>query len=151
MRRRKSFYVLLTLIFLIQRNYSDKSQDFQNYCASEINQPWCIPRNYDYNIDPFHYHNLSEIPLPWNFTYDFWVNEIARVDDKRQLISFLMYFRTQWYDPRIEVNLNSSEWTNANGIMKNGIPIPPTSPLWIPDLEIYGLKSFSTKSVFKDM
>ena len=151
MRRRKNFYVLLTLIFLITRNYSDKSQDFQNYCASEINQPWCIPSNYDYNIDPFHYHNLSEMPLPWNFTYDFWVNEIARVDDKKQLITFLMYFRAQWYDPRIVINLNSTEWINRQGKLKKGIMIPPSSPLWIPDLEIYGLKSFGMKSVFKDM
>ena len=151
MRRPNNFYSLFIIIFWIQSTHSDNSKGFQNYCGLEIDQPWCIPKDYDHNIDPFYYHNLSEIPLPWNFTYDFWVNEIARVDDKRQLITFLMYFRTQWYDPRLIINLSSTEWKNRQGILKKGIMIPPSSPLWIPDLEIYGLKSFGTKRVFRDM
>ena len=62
-----------------------------------------------------------------------------------------MYFRTQWYDPRIVINLNSTKWKNSQVIKKKGIAISSSSPLWIPDLEIYGLNSFGTKKVFKDI
>ena len=151
MRLPEDFFVLFTIIFFIRSTNGDNGLEFQHFCGSKIDQPWCIPKDYDLNVDPFYYHNLSEFSLPWNFTYDFWVNEISRIDDKRQLISFLMYFRTQWYDPRIVINLNSTTWKNRQVIKKKGIVISSRSPLWIPDLEIYGLNSFGTKKVYKDI
>ena len=146
--------LILFIIYIIKKaccSYG-RSEFHNNFCGSKTDEPWCIPQSYDLNIDPFQYSNESELPLPWNFTFNLWVNEVAQVDDKRQIISFLMYFRTQWYDPRIVVNLNSSEWKDTkNGLMKTSLLIPPTSSLWFPDLEIYGLNHFGTKSVFTDM
>ena len=82
MRFAKDFFVLLAIIFLVRGTNADNGLGFQHFCGSEIDQPWCIPRDYDHNVDPFYYHNLSEFSLPWNFTYDFWVNKISRIDDK---------------------------------------------------------------------
>lgn len=47
--------------------------------------PWRLPEDYDSNKDPFGYQNLSTIKLPWTYTFENWVKEITRVDDKIQL------------------------------------------------------------------
>ena len=95
---------------------------------------WCLPINYDRNIDPFHFKDISEFSLPWNYTYEIMVQDLAGIDDKRQRISFLIYFRVEWHDPRIQINLDSTEWKTSNGDQKEFLFIPSKTPLWLPDL-----------------
>ena len=83
-------FSLFTILVTIKASFGNGSSEFHSFCGSKTDKPWCIPQSYDLNIDPFQYSNKSELPLPWNFTFDLWVNEVARVDDKRQIISFLM-------------------------------------------------------------
>ena len=119
--------------------------------VSSANIPWYIPEDYDSSKDPFDYQNLSEIALPWTFTYDNWVMEITEVDDKRQRISFIMYFSVEWYDPRIVIKLNSTIWKDSIGNMKYRLELPLGTDVWIPDLDIDGLRSFNVKRIHTKM
>ena len=131
------------------------------YCSSSIGtapqndasayMPWRLPEDYDSNKDPFGYQNLSTIKLPWTYTFENWVKEITRVDDKRQRISFMMYFKVEWQEPRVKINLNSTMWRDDHGNKREWLALPLNTDIWVPDLEINGLRNFNTKSVLKDM
>ena len=143
--------ILFTFLILKENSLVGASFEFTYFCDGNINYAWCIPKTYDPSIDPITFYEETSIPLPWNYTFDFWVTEITSVDDKQNIITFLMYFRTEWYDPRIEINLNSSTCRDGVGNIKTEINIPLSTPIWFPDLEVYGLKTFGRKHVFKDM
>ena len=146
------------ILFFISMGYAAYVENFHgsnnihltHNCKSHSHDPWCLPNDYDLNIDPFHFKDISPFPLPWNYSYEFLIHEVAGVSDKRQQISFLMYFRVQWYEPRIQINLSSTEWLNANGGVKEYLFIPFTTSVWLPDLEIYNLRNFGSKKIITE-
>ena len=137
-----------TLLFLVKCNLIGNTYGYSYFCETNISQPWCIPETYDPNIDPITFHDQTLYSLPWKYTFDYWVHEVTSVDDKRNLITFSMYFRTEWYDPRIQINLNSSIWRDGIGKIKNEINIPLSTPIWFPDLEVDFKRFFLTQFCF---
>ena len=150
MGNNRDVLVFATLVNLAQLDYSSCSEIQRYTCDVKGDEPWCIPKDYDFKVDPVTYKNTSNISLPWNYSYDFMVMEVAEVNDKQQRISFLMYFTMEWYEPRLTINENSQKWTDDMGNKKQSLTIPFGTKLWLPDLEIYGLRTFDTKEVYKD-
>ena len=130
--------------------YGNNSEMQRYNCDSNSDEPWCIPNDYDFKVDPVIYKHLSNISLPWNYSYDLWLMEIAEVNDKEQRISFSIYFTTEWYEPRLIIKESSKEWTDDMGNKRESLVIPFGTKLWLPDLEIFGLRTFETKEVYKD-
>ena len=68
-----------------------------------------------------------------------------------------MYFGLLWIEPRLEINGTAIEKDiEGHTVEYNvgrfiGIPLNNLEDLWVPDLEIYGLRSFDTTSVLKPM
>ena len=56
----------------------------------------------------------------------------------------------EWYEPRLNINENSPKWTDGIGNKIQSLTIPFGTKLWLPDLEIYGLRTFDTKEVYRD-
>ena len=147
--------LLILIVFIGCFFNAESSNAFDNSltthsCKNHLNDPWCLPDNYDPNMDPFHFKDNSPYPLPWNYSYEFLIHEVAGVNDQRQRISFLMYFRVQWYEPRLQINLTSTEWRTANGDLKEYLFIPFTTAVWLPDLEIYSLRNFGSKKIITE-
>ena len=144
--------VIAPLVFVTCVESSNNGNDFDLMRKCELldENAWCLPENYNKNVDPFQFKETSVFPFPWNYTYDMMILEVAGVDDLQQAISFLMYFRVEWHDPRLQLNLNATEWKNSEGDLKDKLFIPSLTPLWLPDLEIFGLRSFDKKPILTE-
>ena len=95
---------------IAQLTYGKGLKNLSHICGSSSDQPWCIPEDYDFKNDPVNHKNESNILLPWDYFYELWLMEISGIDDRKQGISFLMYFTTEWHDPRIQIDENSEAW-----------------------------------------
>ena len=145
----KVILVISPVIYVIGANDKNDSSSTK-LCQQPEDDGWCLTENYDPKIDPFQFKEKSHSPLPWNYTFDLVILEISDVDDIRQRISFLMYFRMEWHDPRLHINLNSTEWKTKNGDLKKYLFIPLATPVWYPDLEIFGLRKFGSEKILTE-
>ena len=70
---------------------------------------------------------------------------MLQVNDKEFSVTMTMYFSVQWDEPRIESNLTVAEgdWTPIDLQFLNN--------LWVPNIFIYDLRSFSAMSVLKKL
>ena len=141
--------ILLSQLIKVGAANNQNSSNSVQFCVKK-DDAWCLPKDYDSNIDPFKFKEQSSFPFPWDYTFELMVLEVSGVDDISQRISFLMYFRMDWHDPRLRINLNSTEWKTVNGDLKEFLFIPFTTPIWFPDLDIYGLRAFDRKKIFTD-
>ena len=133
--------------------FSKDNLDFDKsyYCQPNISQAWCIPKHYNRHEGPFSYAHLSNISLPWHYNFQFSLHEVSVINDVTQTIAMTMYFRVEWFDPRIVIDANSPMWQEFKHGRANEILLPSNSPFWYPDLEIYGLKSFARQQIIGDM
>ena len=97
---------------------------------------WCLPLNYQ----------KLESPTPHDPTHvdiNVEILDILSVNDKEFSISMSMYFTVMWQESRI--------WTNNT--VEPGMWYPVSleflNDLWIPNVFIYNLKSFSSLQVLK--
>lgn len=71
--------------------------------------------------------------------------DINSVNDKAFTVTMTMYFSVKWDEPRIETNntVSEEEWTP--------IDLQFMSQLWVPNIFIYDLRSFTTLNVLKKL
>merc|ERR1719468_968577 len=64
-----------------------------------------------------------------------------------------MYFAVSWLEPRLQINNSAVEWgEDRTGPMNQVNESPETLKyLWYPELEIYGLETFTRQKVLKEM
>ena len=129
----------------------DQDLNIVYYCAKTnmSQQPWCIPKDYNKHVDPFSYSHLTAEPLPWDYNFSFFPLEVTDVNDLSQTITIMMYLWVEWMEPRLNINVNSTEWAKVG--QKGTLRLPSNGMLWYPDLEIYGLKTFGRMKIIKDV
>ena len=64
-----------------------------------------------------------------------------------------MYFAVMWLEPRLVINETAVEWyQDRTGPIDEVNESPETLKyLWYPELEIYGLETFTRQKVLKEM
>ena len=73
------------------------------------------------------------------------IMDIMNVNDKQFCVTISMYFAVKWDEHRIETNntVAEGEWTP--------IDLQFMNHLWVPNIFIYDLRSFSALSVLKKL
>ncbi|TRY78448.1 hypothetical protein TCAL_14393 [Tigriopus californicus] len=73
------------------------------------------------------------------------IMDVLQVNDKEFSVTLTMYFSVQWEEPRITTNntVGEGEWTPIDLQFLNN--------LWVPNIFIYDLRSFSAMSVLKKL
>ena len=118
-------------------------------CTEWVSQAWCIPPNFDPHLEPWNVPENGNQPIPYKYEFTFDILDVKEVNDRRQTVTLMMYLRVKWFEPRLRINKNTSKWIEP----KSRLSLAPhvLKHLWYPDLEIYGLETFTTKSVLKKM
>ena len=120
---------------------------------TEKKLPWCFPVEYDNEVEPWKYRHLINFDLPWYYNFEYDISDIQEVNDKEQTITLDMYWSIYWREPRLKIDLNTSHWRNESRLIKGAvsinIPMTDLEQFWIPDSEIYGVKSFTSEVVLK--
>ena len=97
---------------------------------------WCLPKDYQKLESP-------RPDSPVNVDINVEILDILSVNDKEFSISMSMYFSVMWQESRIVTNntIESGFWYPVSLEFLND--------LWIPNVFIYNLKSFSSLQVLK--
>ena len=118
---------------------------------------WCLPSDYDKNVPPWRYRGLENLTLPWYYNFFFNLFEVQEIHEFDRTLTIDMYFGLLWIEPRLKINGTAIEKDiEGHTVEYNvgrfiGIPLNNLEDFWLPDLEIYGLRSFDTTSVLKPM
>ena len=122
-------------------------------CEKNTVFSWCLPEDYNKEISPWHFRQLTNSKLPWFYFFEFNIIDIHEVNDQTQTVTLEMLFKVKWYEPRILVNVTSAEWKEqtikVDGEDYVGIPISQMQEFWIPDIEVYRLKKYTTQNVLR--
>lgn len=118
-------------------------------CKRNKAMAWCIPADFDKEIEPWKYRHIKNTSMPWKYNFTFNIVDIKEVNDKRQTVKIMMYFRIRWIEPRLEINENSPAWS----VPAAGVPYSTDilEHLWYPDLEINGMERFEANDILKPM
>jgi len=124
-----------------------------NKCKPNSSFVWCLPKHYNLEKHPFSYYYLENKSLPWDYQFKFVIDEISNVNDKTQSMMISMYFAVSWLEPRLNINNSAVEWVeDRTGPTDQVNESPETLKyLWYPELEIYGLETFTRQKVLKEM
>jgi len=124
-----------------------------NKCKPNASFVWCLPKDYNLEKHPFSYYYLENKSLPWDYQFKFVIDEISNVNDKTQSMMISMYFAVSWLEPRLMINSSAVEWVEDRTGPKNQVNESPETLkyLWYPELEIYGLETFTRQKVLKEM
>ena len=130
-----------------------------SFHVCDKNRPyvWCLPSDYDKNVPPWRYRGLENLTLPWYYNFFFNLFEVQEIHEFDRTLTIDMYFGLLWIEPRLKINGTAIEKDiEGHTVEYNvgrfiGIPLNNLEDLWLPDLEIYGLRSFDTTSVLKPM
>ena len=126
-------------------------------CNKDRPYVWCLPSDYDKNVPPWKYRSLENLTLPWYYNFFFNLFEVQEIHEFDRTLTIDMYFGLLWIEPRLKINGTAIEKDiEGHTVEYNvgrfiGIPLNNLEDLWLPDLEIYGLRSFDTTSVLKPM
>ena len=126
-------------------------------CSKDRPYVWCLPSDYDKNVPPWRYRGLENLTLPWYYNFFFNLFEVQEIHEFDRTLTIDMYFGLLWIEPRLKINGTAIEKDiEGHTVEYNvgrfiGIPLNNLEDLWLPDLEIYGLRSFDTTSVLKPM
>merc|ERR1719411_1243575 len=124
-----------------------------NKCKPNASFVWCLPKDYNLEKHPFSYYYLENKSLPWDYQFKFVIDEISNINDKTQSMMVSMYFAVSWLEPRLEINETAQEWIEDRTGPKDQVNESPETLkyLWYPELEIYGLETFTRQKVLKEM
>lgn len=124
-----------------------------NKCKPNASFIWCLPADYNLEKHPFSYYYLENKSLPWDYQFKFVIDEISSINDKTQSMMISMYFAVSWLEPRLQINSTAQEWIEDRTGPKDQVNESPEALkyLWYPELEIYGLETFSRQKVLKEM
>ena len=120
-------------------------------CATKAPYAYCLPEDYNKDVGPWHAGKSKTLSLPWIYFFEFFIFDIHEVNDQTQTVTLEMYSKIKWYDPRVVINANSSEWKDQvlqlDGDDYFSIPLSQMDKFWFPHLEILGLKSYTPQRV----
>ena len=135
------------------KSSSQAKTNFFLSCNTNTDFAWCLPEDYNKEISPWHFRQLTNSRLPWLYIFEFNIIDIHEVDDQTQTVTLEMLFKIKWYEPRIVINVTSTEWKEhtmkVDGEDYVGIPISQMQEFWIPDIEVYRLKKYTTQNVLR--
>ena len=114
-------------------------------CKEGRQMPWCIPEDFNPEVEPWKL--VSNLPWKYQFTFD--ILDIQEVDDRKQTITIMMYLRIKWFEPRLVIEENNTDWTQPGVGLSNSPDL--LKYMWNPDLEIYGIEKFGSKTILKEM
>ena len=120
---------------------------------NDVPHVWCIPHDYSNRDEPWRYKKLVNASFPWRYQFRFQIFDIQEVNDSKQTVSISMYFIVKWLEPRIVINEAALDWNDIKYGLVDTVDISPKflSVFWNPDLEVYGMESFRSKSILKEM
>jgi len=124
-----------------------------NKCKPQKKFVWCLPKDYNLEKHPFSFFHLQNKSLPWDYHFKFVIDEISNINDKTQSMMVSMYFAVSWLEPRLQINDTAQEWIEDRTGPKDQVNESPETLkyLWYPELEIYGLETFTRQKVLKEM
>ena len=122
-------------------------------CRENQTFVWCIPASYNNREEPWRYRSLIKASFPWIYHFKFHIFDVKEVNDKKQTIGISMYFGLKWKEPRLVINDSASDWNDTKFGLPDTVDIAPEvlKNLWNPDLEIYGMEEYDSKSALKAM
>ena len=138
----------------IRNSDTINADDNRIYCNSNPSYVWCLPESYTAEENPFQHAEMAPLkPLPWNYTFNFIVKNIGKIDDKSQSISISMYFAVRWFEPRLVINESAKAWSEIKLGPADEVTISSQNlkHLWYPELEIYGIENFRRYNVLREM
>jgi hypothetical protein len=137
-----------------EKSESDLNQDdHSRFCKDKVDFVWCIPPHYSKREEPWRYRYMMNATFPWTYNFRFHIFDIQEVDDMKQTLSISMYFIIKWLEPRLIINEAAKDWNDLNYGLTDTVDIAPEylKYFWNPDLEIYGMESFNSKTILKEM
>ena len=76
-------------------------------CKEGHSSSVCIPPGYNKEIGPWKYRHLTDEQLPWYFLMEFYIFDVQEINDQKLTITFDVYFKLKWNEPRFQVNTSS--------------------------------------------
>ena len=132
-----------------------KHETFEHFCEIETDSAWCIPENYDKELGPWRFRHLTNSRLPWHYFFDYTIHDIHEVNDQKQTVTFDMYFKIKWYEPRVHINTTSVKWIEQALMIDEeyylSLPLEYMDKLWVPDSEIYALDQYKLHNVLRPL
>ena len=114
----------------------------------------CIPPGYNKEIGPWKYRHLADESLPWYFMMDFYIFDVQEINDQKLTITFDVYFKLKWSEPRFQVNTSSDTWQTSTTLIDGEeyylLPLDTREDLWIPALEMHNVESFIPQKIFRE-
>ena len=155
-----SFLYLFTLSVIVPVAVNCIGTNKMNYdphitCKENLKFAMCLPLDYDNQVEPWKYRHLTNLTLPWYYDYGYTIHDVQEVNDKEQTLSLDIYFKLNWIDPRIQVNITSVQWKQdavyIDGEEHVPIPIGELQNFWIPDPETHAMKSSTLQHLLNPM
>ena len=123
-------------------------------CKEGHSSSVCIPPGYNKEIGPWKYRHLADESLPWYFMMDFYIFDVQEINDQKLTITFDVYFKLKWSEPRFQVNTSSDSWQTGTTLIDGEeyylLPLDTREDLWIPALEMHNVESFIPQKIFRE-
>ena len=123
-------------------------------CKEDHPSTFCISPGYNRDIGPWGYRHLTNISLPWIFTMEFYIYDVQEIDDDKLTMTFDLYFKVKWMEPRSQINTSSHKWSKEATVIDGDehylIPLENMVDLWIPAFEIHNLEMYKPQTVLRE-
>ena len=123
-------------------------------CKEGYLSTFCISPGYNRDIGPWGYRHLTNISLPWIFTMEFYIYDVQEIDDDKLTMTFDLYFKVKWMEPRSQINTSSETWSKEATVIDGDehylIPLENMVDLWIPAFEIHNLEMYKPQTVLRE-
>ena len=123
-------------------------------CKEGHPSTFCISPGYNRDIGPWGYRHLTNISLPWMFTMEFYIYDVQEINDDKLTMTFDLYFKVKWMEPRSQINASSDSWNKEATVIDGDehylIPLENMVELWIPAFEIHNLEMYKPQTVLRE-
>ena len=123
-------------------------------CKETHSSNVCIPPGYNKEMGPWKYRHLTDEQMPWYFIMDFYIFDVQEINDQKLTITFDVYFKLKWSEPRFQVNTSSDTWQRGTTLIDGEkyylLPLDIREDLWIPALEMHNVESFLPQKIFRE-